>query len=106
MCRPDESRHYHHGPRKGEAVSSCSPSKERLGATMGSVLTFPSRGAHVEPQVLPYGAWLTDARLSSLGFSAKDIRAIRRGEPGVGCSGARRPFGSLEIEDDADAASR
>jgi hypothetical protein len=81
MCRPDESRHYHHGPRKGEAVSSCSPSKERLGATMGSVLTFPSRGAHVEPQVLPYGAWLTDARLSSLGFSAKDIRAIRRGEP-------------------------
>jgi hypothetical protein len=48
---------------------------------MGSIQTFSSRGPHAEPRVLPYGAWLTDARLSSLGFSALDIRAIRRGEP-------------------------
>lgn len=48
---------------------------------MGSILTLPSQGTHAEPQVLPYGAWLTDARLSSLGLSAQDIPAIRRGEP-------------------------
>ena len=31
---------------------------------MGGILIFPSRGTHAEPQVLPYGAWLTVARLS------------------------------------------
>ena len=50
-------------------------------ATMGSILTLPSRSARAEPRVLPYGAWLTDARLSSLGFSPRDVRSIRRGEP-------------------------
>jgi hypothetical protein len=30
---------------------------------------------------MPYGAWLTDALLFSLGFSRQDIQAIRRGEP-------------------------
>jgi hypothetical protein len=81
MRRPDDSRHCHHGPRKGEATLSCLPSKGHSDATMGSILTLPSRGTRAEPQVLPYGAWLTDARLSSLGFSAQAIRAIRRGEP-------------------------
>jgi hypothetical protein len=47
---------------------------------MGNTLTFPSSATHTE-LVLPYGAWLTDARLSSLGFSTQDIQAIRRGEP-------------------------
>jgi hypothetical protein len=56
---------------------------------MGSTLTFPSRATHAEPRVLPYGAWLTDARLSSLGFSAQDIGAIRSGEP-IGRVVARR----------------
>jgi hypothetical protein len=56
---------------------------------MGSILTFPSRDARAEPRVLPYGEWLTDARLSGLGFSAEDIRAIRRGEP-IGAVLARR----------------
>jgi hypothetical protein len=81
MRSPDDSRHCHDGSRKGEAASSCSPSNEHTDAAMGSILTFPSRGTPAEPQVQPYGAWLTDARLSSLGFSAQDIRAIRRGEP-------------------------
>jgi hypothetical protein len=48
---------------------------------MGSILTFPFTGTQIEPRVLPYGGWLTDERLSSLGFSANDIRAIRRGKP-------------------------
>jgi hypothetical protein len=81
MRRPDDSRHCHDGPQKGEATLSCSPPKEHSSATMGSILTLPSRSLNAEPQVLPYGAWLSDARLSSLGFSALDIRAIRRGEP-------------------------
>jgi hypothetical protein len=34
-----------------------------------------------EPRVMPYGAWLTDARLYSLGLSSRDVQAIRRGEP-------------------------
>jgi hypothetical protein len=34
-----------------------------------------------EPRVMPYGAWLTDARLYGLGFSSQHIQAIRRGEP-------------------------
>jgi hypothetical protein len=55
----------------------CSPKE----AIMGSILTLPSRSARAEPRVLPYGAWLTDARLSSLGFSPRDVRSIHRGEP-------------------------
>lgn len=52
----------------------------RENADMGSILTFPFTGTQIEPRVLPYGGWLTDERLS-LGFSANDIRAIRRGKP-------------------------
>ena len=47
---------------------------------MGSILTLP-RSTRAEPRVLPYGAWFTDARLSSLGFSPRDVRSIHRGEP-------------------------
>jgi pimeloyl-ACP methyl ester carboxylesterase len=88
-------------PRKGEATMSHWRSNEHADATMGSILTFRSRGIHAEPRVLPYGGWLTDARLSSLGFSPRDIRAIRRGEA-VGRV-LRRPirFGFLAFEDDA-----
>jgi hypothetical protein len=57
--------------------------------TVGSILAFPSRDTRAEPRVLPYGEWLTDARLSSLGFSAEDIREIRRGRP-IGAVLARR----------------
>jgi hypothetical protein len=75
--------------RKGEGTVRYSRSKEHPDATMGSTLTFPSRATRAEPQVLPYGTWLTDARLSSLGFSAQDIGAIRSGEP-IGRVVARR----------------
>lgn len=101
MRRPDDGRHRHDGPRKDEALLSCSPSKAHSDATMSGILTFPSRGPHAEPQVLPYGAWLTDARLSSLGFSALDIRAIRRGEPVGRVLRRRIGFGFPAFEDDA-----
>jgi hypothetical protein len=78
--RNDRS-HTNGGARKGEGAVSHSWSNEHTDVITGSILTFPSRGSHTETRVLPYGAWLTDARLSSLGFSAQAIRAIRRGEP-------------------------
>lgn len=56
---------------------------------MGTILLFPSAGAESAPRVLPLGGWLTDARLSSFGFSREDIRAIRQGEP-IGGVLARR----------------
>jgi hypothetical protein len=48
---------------------------------MGDVLPFLSAATPTHPQILPCGGWLSDARLSGLGFSRKDIRAIRAGEP-------------------------
>lgn len=56
---------------------------------MGEVLHFPPGASGAGLRVLPYGAWLTDARLSGLGYSALDIRAIRNGEP-IGRVVARR----------------
>jgi hypothetical protein len=73
MRRRNDCWHGDDRIRKGEATIRHSRSNEHTDATMGS--------SHAEPRVLPYGAWLTDARLSSFGFSAQDIRAIRRGEP-------------------------
>jgi hypothetical protein len=84
-----------------DSTTSAPASLTQEDATMGSILTFPSLGSHAEPQVLPYGAWLTDARLSSLGFSAQDIRAIRQGEPVGRVLQRQVPFGFLAFEDDS-----
>jgi hypothetical protein len=75
--------------KNGEGTMRYSRSTEHPDGTMGNVLAFPSRTIRADLRVLPYGAWLTDARLSSLGFSAEDIRAIRSGEP-IGRVVARR----------------
>jgi len=55
-----------------------------------------------EPRVMPYGAWLTDARLYGLGFSSQHIQAIRRASQLVGCShlgvdGAPPPADGLTV---------
>ncbi|HWE19974.1 MAG TPA: hypothetical protein VG758_22795 [Hyphomicrobiaceae bacterium] len=70
---------------------------------MGSIRTFPSPATHAEPQVLPYGAWLTDARLASLGFSAQGIRAIRRGQPVGRVLRSQVGLGFQAFEDDSNA---
>lgn len=81
-----------------DSATSTPASLTQEDATIGRIRTFPSRGTHAESRVLPYGAWLTDARLSSLGFSARDIRAIRRGEPVGRVLRRQVPFGLLASE--------
>jgi len=56
---------------------------------MGKVVQFPPARQQTKARVLPYGGWLTDARLASLGFSKANIRAVRAGEP-IGRVLARR----------------
>src|SRR5262245_48628331 len=78
--------------------------RARLADTGGrdhrSLRPFPSRGTHAEPRVLRYGAWLTDARLSSVGFLARTMQ-FGGASPWSWCSGAQVGFGSHAFEDDA-----
>jgi pimeloyl-ACP methyl ester carboxylesterase len=84
-----------------DSKTSAPASLSREDATVDRIRTFPSRGTHAEPRVLPHGAWLTDARLSSLGFSTRDIRAIRQGEPVGRVLRRQIRFGFHALEDAA-----
>jgi pimeloyl-ACP methyl ester carboxylesterase len=84
-----------------DITTSAPASPVQKNATIGSIRTFPPPATHAEPRVLPYGAWLTDARLSSLGFSPEGIRAIRRGEPVGRVLRRQVGLGFHAFEDDA-----